>query len=112
MSTEMAREQAQGTADTLAEIERDGWPNGEGIYEWLEGVLDVKRTYTQVTHGRRAEENRLTEVSLLVAFGGPTTWVTFDGRGAEVASSWWSDEVRVWVPCPSLSAEVIEAMDY
>lgn len=103
MSTESAREYAEGVAASLVELERDGWPDDEGVYGWLEGVLDVRRTY--------ASTGELVEVSVLVTVGGPNAWVAFDGRGAEVQASWWSDVVRVWASCPSVSSEVLEALD-
>jgi hypothetical protein len=104
MSEASAAKVAEGTAQELREIEAQGWPDDEGVYGWLEGVLDVRRTYLS--------DGTLYGVSLLVGFGGPNVWLDFVPGGCEVQVSWWSDEVRVWVPCPEVSDEVVEALDF
>lgn len=73
------------------------------IGEWLEGTLDIRRTY--------ASDGTLYSVSLLLAFGGPNVWATFNGRGADVAADWYSDVVHVWSDCPTLSADVLDAFN-
>ena len=104
MSSESAREYAQGVADGLADIERDGLPlDDDGqpdLFGWLEGVLDVERV--------TGSDGELRRVRLLVAFGGPNCWVEFGPSGAEVQASWWSDVERVWAACPTFADQVLE----
>jgi|TARA_B100001093_G_scaffold153873_1_gene146606 hypothetical protein len=87
MSSESAREYAAGIAEglptwkdhpELADVE-----DSEKPWQWLEGTLDVERTYNS--------ENELISVRVLIAYGGPTCWVVFDGGPiADVQAAWWS----------------------
>ncbi len=94
MSTESAREYAESLADSL----REDAP--EDVWEWLQDVLDY-----EVTYGAGRELRR---VRLLVAFGGPNAWITFDGDHALVECAWWSDMVSVHVPDAPLSGPVFD----
>ncbi len=94
MSTESARKYAESLADSL----REDAP--EDVWEWLESVLDYETTY--------GADRELRRVRLLVAFGGPNAWITFDGDHALVECAWWSDMVSVHVPDAPLSGPVFD----
>ena len=98
MSNDSAMEYAQGLADSLREyvIPEDA----DGIGEYLESVLDYQYT--------RDSQGELVSVRLLVSFGGPNAWITFDGDGALVEASWYSDAQRVYVPSVELSGLVLD----
>ena len=71
------------------------------FHSWLQGVLDYELTYTS--------QKTLKSVRLLVAYGGPNCWITFDGRDtAVVEASWYSDiQTVISAPC-SETAELSE----
>jgi hypothetical protein len=94
MSIESAREYANGLADNLREDAPDD------IGEWLDGILDYQVTYSS--------QRELVSVRVLVAFGGPTAWVVFDGEDARVQATWYSDMVEVYVPRAPLSGPVFD----
>lgn len=93
MSAQSAKEYAQDIAEGLRTLDVDVW-------EYLEGILDYQYT--------RNSQGDLVSVRLLVAFGGPTAWVTFDGDGALVECHWWSDVERVYVSGVPMSEIVLE----
>ena len=97
MSESSAREYAEDLAHTLREESSDTIPD---VGEYLEGILDY-----QYTRDARGE---LVSVRLLVAYGGPTAWVTFDGSGALVEAHWYSDTQRVYVNDVPLSSLIVE----
>ncbi len=94
MSTDSAREYAEGIAEGLRE--------GTDIdaYDYLEDILDYELTFTS--------SRDLKSVRLLVTFGGPNAWVIFDGTSATVQASWYSDMVDVYVPDAPLSGPVFD----
>jgi hypothetical protein len=94
MSTDSAREYAEGIAEGLREDTLDD------PYEYLDSVLDYELTYTS--------QKELKSVRLLVSFGGPNAWVIFDGTSATVQASWYSDMVEVYVPEAPLSDPIFE----
>lgn len=95
MSNESAREYAEGIAESLRNESVDD------VGEYLESILDYQ--YTRDSRGE------LVSVRLLVAFGGPNAWVTFDGSGALIEVNWYSEVQRLYVERVELSALV---MDY
>jgi len=120
MSTDMAREQAIGTAQRLRDylagtdqdsidLYREETDNEDDAYEisasnWCgDGILDVKRTYSS--------SRELDSVELLVGFGGPNIWATFNGRGCEIKVTWYCEPVYEWVDCPEFSTEMLELFD-
>jgi hypothetical protein len=100
MSADSAMEYAQGLADTLRSENEDTIPD---VGEYLEGILDYQYT--------RNAQGDLVSVRLLVAFGGPNAWVTYDGSGALVEASWYSEWQRVYVDDVPLSAMIVEYFD-
>lgn len=100
MSNASAMEYAEGLAETLRTETVDTVPD---IGEYLESVLDYRLTYNS--------RKELFSVSLLVAFGGPTAWVTFDGDNATVEAHWYSDTQTVFVPNAPLSGPVFDYFD-
>ena len=94
MSNDSAMEYAQGLADTLRT------ETVEDVGEYLDSVLDY-----QYTRDARGE---LVSVRLLVSFGGPNAWITFDGDGALVEASWYSEVQRVYVEGLELSGLVVD----
>ena len=94
MSIESAREYANDLAAGLREDTPDD------IGEWLEGILDYQVTYNS--------QRELVSVRVLVAFGGPTAWIVFDGDNATVQAHWYSDVVEVYVPRAPLSGPVFD----
>ena len=94
MSNDSAMEYAQGLADNL----RDG--DTPDVWEYLESVLDYQ--YTRDSRGD------LVSVRVLVSFGGPNAWIVFDGDGALVEASWYSDVQRVYVSDVELSGLVLD----
>lgn len=77
--------------------------DSEDLFDWLEGVLDVKRTFDRA--------GGLDSVELLVGFGGPNVWYTFDGRGVEVRVAWCSDPEYAYRECAVVSGEVLSMFD-
>lgn len=76
----------------------------ESVIDWLNGgVLDVKRTYNSA--------GELDSVELLVGFGGPNVWLTFDGQGVEARVAWHSEPETSYRACLDLSSEVLELFD-
>jgi hypothetical protein len=96
MSTESATEQAEAVIENLRNFDGD-------VMDWLEGTLDVRRTYSS--------DKALRSVNLLVGFGGPNIWVEFDGHSATVEVTWYCEPVTRWVECPELSEQVLELFD-
>ena len=95
MSNESAMEYAQDLAESLR------GPAPDDLGEYLEGqVLDYQYT--------RSASGDLVSVRLLVAFGGPNAWITFDGEGALVEASWWSEVQRVYVSEVPMSGAVVD----
>lgn len=94
MSNDSAMEYAQGLADTLRA------ESVEDIGEYLDSVLDYQ--YTRDSRGE------LVSVRLLVSYGGPNAWVTFDGDGALIEASWYSETQRVYVEGVELSGLVVD----
>jgi len=119
MSAETAAEVAKGAAenlrkylavewdaDTLAEwVEAHGEDvePGADAYDWASSALDVKRTY--------GSDGELCAVELLVGFGGPNLWATFDGQGCEFRATWYSAPAIEWVGCDVFSTEMLEVFD-
>lgn len=97
MSEQSAREYANGLAENLRTETIDTVPD---IGEYLEGILDFQVTYSS--------QRELVSVRVLVAFGGPTAWVVFDGEHATVQAHWYSDTVEVFVPNAPLSGPVFD----
>ncbi len=71
--------------------------------DWAADVLDVKRTYMN--------DGELSSVELLVGFGGPNVWTTFNGQGCEIKATWWSEPAYEWVSCEEFSTEMLDAFD-
>lgn len=72
---------------------------GDVVSAWVDGVLDVEVNGTHNGHGWE-----VTEIAFLVAFGGPTARVVWDGSSTlAVRCSWWSQEVTRRVECGPLS---------
>lgn len=94
MSTDSAREYAEGIAEGLRE------DADIDVYDYLEGILDYELTFTS--------QRDLKSVRLLVTFGGPNAWIVFDGTNATVQASWYSDTVEVYVPNAPLSGPVFD----
>jgi len=94
MSTDSAREYAEGIAEGLRE------DTDIDAYDYLEGILDYELTFTS--------QRDLKSVRLLVSFGGPNAWIIFDGTSATVQASWYSDMVEVYVPEAPLSDPIFE----
>ena len=100
---------ATGTAqnyskDVAKGIEGQYAEDGFDVYEWLEGVLDVRRTY--------GSNGELYSVDLLVTFGGPTTWLTVrDSDYVDVETSWYSGPATASAYVPGFGAEVLEVFD-
>jgi hypothetical protein len=96
----LARDYARDTAALVFGDEQEY----EDMYAWLEGVLDVKRTYDS--------DGDLDSVELLVGAGGPNVWLTFDGRGVTAKVAWYSEPAYAYEPCEGLSQQVLETFDY
>ena len=97
-------ELAVGGPHALAEVlalhrELGGDDAGDVVSAWVDGVLDVEVNGTHNGHGWE-----VTEIAFLVAFGGPTARVVWDGSSTlAVRCSWWSQEVTRRVECGPLS---------
>lgn len=97
-------ENACGGEDALADVlrlrrELGGDDAGEVVTAWVDGVLDVE---VNGTHNGNGWE--VTEVAFLVAFGGPTARVVWDGSSTlAVRCSWWSEEIVRRVECDVLA---------
>lgn len=100
MSNASALEYAQDLADTLRNETEDTLPE---IGEYLESILDYQYT--------RDSQDELVSVRLLVSYGGPNAWVTFDGDGALVEASWYSDTQRIYVPDVPMSGLIVDYFD-
>lgn len=71
----------------------------EAVAAWVDGIVDVEVNGTHNGHGWE-----VTEIAFLVAFGGPTARVVWDGSSKlAVRCSWWSQEVTRRVECGPLS---------
>ena len=71
----------------------------EVVQVWVDGALDVEVTGRHTGNGWE-----VTDVALLVAFGGPTARVVWDGSSTlAVRCSWWSAEVVRRVECDALA---------
>jgi len=102
MTTEMAKGVANGAAlslraylDGAVAVSADDWCG--------ESILDVKRTYNN--------SGELCAVELLIGFGGPNVWATFNGQGCEIKASWYCEPVYEWVDCEEFSTEMLELFD-
>lgn len=100
MSNDSAMQYAQDIADTLRNETEDTVPD---VGEYLESILDYQYT--------RNAQGDLVSVRLLVAYGGPNAWVTFDGSGALVEAAWYSDTQRVYVDSVPMSAMILDYFD-
>jgi hypothetical protein len=90
--------------DVAKDIEEQYAVDGFDVYEWLEDILDVRRTYNST--------GQLYSVDLLVAFGGPTTWLTVrDSDYVDVETTWYSEPAKASAYVPGFGAEVLEAFD-
>ena len=89
-----AKDVAYGLKTWEEDIDSDTGDSYENFHSWMEGLLDYEVTFTS--------QKTLKSVRLLVAYGGPNCWITFDGRDtAIVEASWYSDMQRVISePCP------------
>lgn len=94
---ELARNYAEGIAESVREVEVSGWEVREA---WASDVLDWEIVWSS---GRE-----VVGVRLLITAGGPTCWVCFDGDGADVVVSWACEPVHVYVECPVLSSQVLD----
>ena len=93
----LARDYAEGIADSVREVESSGWEAREA---WASDVLDYEIVWSS---GRE-----IVGVRLLITAGGPSCWVCFDGAGADVVTSWACEPVHVYVECPVLSSQVLD----